>query len=466
MVNSLPNSQDDLKNISVIGMGYVGLCLAAGMAKLGKTVYCVDISEDIISKLKNGESPIHEPQLPELVKLGIAQGNLKPTMNIEEAINNTQITFICVGTPSDHIGYIDLSYIQEASEEIGKVLKSKQGYHLISVKSTVLPGTVDSHVIPIIQRVSGKKVGIDFGACMTPEFLKEGDAINDFFNPDKIVIGAYDKRSSDEMYKVWREFWPDKINKDIFVFCDLRTAEMIKYVNNAFLATKISFINEMANLAEIFGVDIKIVSKAIGLDKRIGPLFLNAGLGFGGSCFPKDVKALFSAAKMAGYKTRMLLATLDVNDDQPVRTIELLKTVYKGKIIGKTVALFGLSFKPNTDDVRMAPAVRIANELIREKVNMQVYDPVAVENFKKLFAADNPYIKYFNSSRDALKDTDAVIIVTEWDEFKVITPEEFKSLMKKPILIDGRRIYNPETLENAGVIYRAIGYSKSREFIP
>ncbi|MCP4760991.1 MAG: UDP-glucose/GDP-mannose dehydrogenase family protein, partial [archaeon] len=264
-----PDNNNQRKSVSVVGMGYVGMVLSTGLSKFGIKVYCCDVDESRIETLRKGKSPIHEPQLPELVEKGIKTGLLIPTMDIKEAIMNTDVTFICVGTPCDDTGYIDLVYIKSVSKDIGQVLKNKDDFHVISVKSTVIPGTTDSHVIPIIEEYSGKKLGVGFGACMTPEFLKEGDAINDFMNPGKIVIGSSDDKAKEWMYSVWMDFWPEKFGKDVFLFCDLRTAEMIKYANNSFLATKISFINELANLSEIFGVDVKIVSKAIGMDYRI-----------------------------------------------------------------------------------------------------------------------------------------------------------------------------------------------------
>lgn len=454
------------KKVSIVGMGYVGLCLAAGLSSFNHKVICVDIDQQRIEMLKKGIAPIHEPKLPELIKEGVHKGLLEATTDIMSAIKSTDITFICVGTPCDDNGYIDLRYIKDASRDIGKALKEKDSYHVISVKSTVIPGTTDSHVIPNIEEFSGKKAGQDFGVCMTPEFLKEGNAIDDFLYPDKIVIGSINKQSSDWIYEVFSEFWTENYGKNVFLFCDLRTAEMIKYANNSFLATKISFINEMANLSEIFGVDVKIVSKAIGMDKRISPYFLNAGLGFGGSCFPKDVKALYSAGKSAGYISRILDSTLEVNEYQPFRPIETLKKII-GDPDGKTIALLGLSFKPETDDIRFAPSIKIAQRLLKEKAIIRAYDPVAIENFKNESGiSPDAKISYYSSSIEALKGADAVLIITEWKEFSSLKPENFLNSMKSPIIIDGRRIYEPEIFENTKITYRALGYSKSKEFSP
>ncbi|MBD3354048.1 MAG: nucleotide sugar dehydrogenase [Candidatus Lokiarchaeota archaeon] len=452
--------------VSVIGMGYVGLCLSAGLSKFGTKVYCYDIDPTIIQALKNKETPIHEPKLPELLSKGLEQKVLIPTNDIKTAIMKSTVTFICVGTPCDETGYIDLSNIKNVSKVIGQILRDKDDYHVVSIKSTVIPGTTDTHMIPLIEKYSGKRAGSDFGACMTPEFLKEGAAIDDFLNPDKIVIGSYDKKSSDLMYKVWQDFWPSKIEKDIFVFCDLRTAEMIKYANNSFLATKISFINELANLAEIFGVDIKIVSKAIGMDKRISPYFLNAGLGFGGSCFPKDVKALYSAGKQAGYDPKLLNSVLEANKVQPFRPYHILKSVLKD-LRGKRIAILGLSFKPNTDDVRSAPSLQITQKLLEENCFIQAYDPVATHNFKlAINAPDKDRIDYFSTYEEALKDTDAAIFTTEWEEFYEIDVDTFKKQMKNPLIIDGRRIFDPNMFKGSGIIYYGIGFSKSTKFAP
>jgi len=473
-------SNPNISAVSVIGLGYVGLCLSSSLAKLNIKVYCYDTQKSIIDKLNKSESPIFEPKLPELIKESIEKSTLKPTYDINEAIMNSNITFICVGTPCDEHGYIDLTYIKEVSKDIGKVIKKKNNYHVVSVKSTVIPGTTDSYVIPIIQEESGKVVGKDFGICMTPEFLREGKAIDDFFNPDKIVIGSYDERSRNYLYHVFKEFWPEKWGgRNLFVFCDLRTAEMIKYANNACLATRISFINEMANLAERLGVDIKIVSKAIGMDHRIGSGFLDAGLGFGGSCFPKDVKALYYAGKKAGYEPKLLKSVLDVNDLQPIKCVELIQSKFKennlieNDLRNITVSLLGLSFKPNTDDIREAPSIKISLKLLELGANLKVYDPVANFNFKiKMDQINKDYnskIYYAKNPIDAIKNSNVAIIVTEWAEFYNLTPEDFINSMNPntiKIVIDGRRIFDPQKFENTSLIFYAIGYSKQKEFKP
>ncbi len=458
-------SESKRKTVSVIGMGYVGLCLSASLAKLGTQVICVDISEKRVEMIKAGRAPIYEDQLPELLEAGVKNNLISATTNTEEAILNSDITFICVGTPTSDSGYIDLSQIHSASHNIGKALKKKTSYHSISVKSTVIPGTTDSHVIPIIEEESGKKAGRDFGVCMTPEFLREGAAIYDFLNPDKIVIGAIDNNSYQEFFNVFQDFHPSVIGKDIFLNCDLRTAEMIKYATNSFLATKVSFINEIANLSSIFGVDVKVVAQALGMDNRISDKYLNAGLGFGGSCFPKDVKALLSAGISAGYKSKILDGTLMVNKDQPYFPIKMLKSEI-GEVKDKKICLLGLSFKPETDDIRSAPSIKIAKRLLKEGAKLQVYDPVAMENFKKESGiSPKASIKYCDSALDALKDSEGVILITEWSEFLKLKPNNFKQ-MKNPIIIDGRRVLDPNIFENSGVTLKAIGYSNSRKYAP
>jgi UDPglucose 6-dehydrogenase len=454
------------KPVSVVGMGYVGLCLSASLAKLGTPTICVDVSEKRVELINTGKAPIHEDQLPELLERGVKLGLIFATTDTEEAILKSDITFICVGTPTSDSGYIDLSQIHTASHDIGKALKKKSSYHAISVKSTVIPGTTDSHVIPIIEEESGKKAGKDFGVCMTPEFLREGAAIYDFLNPDKIVIGALDELSYQSFYEVFQDFHESILGKDIFLRCDLRTAEMIKYATNSFLATKVSFINEMANLASLFGVDVKIVSQALGMDNRISDKYLNAGLGFGGSCFPKDVKALLSAGIEAGYKSRLLEGTLLVNEDQPLYPITMLKNEI-GDLNGKIITLLGLAFKPGTDDIRSAPSIKIAKKLLEDGAKLKVYDPVAADNFKRESGVSpHASIVYCDSALIALKGSEGTILVTEWDEFVNLKPNDFKQAMKNPIVVDGRRIFDPRTFEETGVTLKSIGYSKSRKFAP
>jgi UDPglucose 6-dehydrogenase len=377
-------------------------------------------------------------------------------LDLKAAIMDTNLTFICVGTPCNDEGYIDLKYIREVSKEIGTVLESKDDFHVISVKSTVIPGTTDGVVQPLVEEFSGKKAGSDFGLAMTPEFLKEGSAIADMMEPDKTVIGALDERSSSILEAVFSVF-PGAVVK-----CDLRTAEMIKYANNSFLATKISFINEIANMCEKFGANSGVVAHAIGLDVRIGPKFLMAGCGFGGSCFPKDVKALYSAAKEAGYESKILKATLAVNESQPFRVVEALSDLL-GNVNGKKIAILGLAFKPDTDDMREAPSIKIINALLDQGAEIIATDPVAIPNAQKILGNK---ISYAEDLFDALTGVDAAAIVTEWKQYKVLTATDFMDRMNLPILVDGRKIYDPKAMLAAGVKFYQIGYSENKDFVP
>ncbi len=448
-------SVPDIK-VCVVGMGYVGLCLSAGLAKKGYTVTCIDVDKDRIAMVASGKSPIYEPSLDDFLSEGVHAGRIKATTDLMSGAQDADIIFICVGTPCDDTGYIDLKYIRGAAQTIGQLLRGKKGYPIVTVKSTVIPGTTDSVVKPILEEQSGKKAGQDFGLAMTPEFLKEGSAIQDMMVPDKTVIGSLDAKASKVLEQLF-SVYPGTVVK-----CDLRTAEMIKYANNSFLATKISFINEIANMCEKFGADSAVVAHAIGLDLRIGPKFLMAGCGFGGSCFPKDVKALYSAGKQAGYESKILKATLDVNDNQPSRVVNALATVL-GNLAGKKIAILGLSFKPDTDDMRESPAVKIIEALLAKGAKIVAHDPVAIPNAQKIFGVK---ITFADTPEKALAGADAVAIVTEWAQFKRLTPKDFKQAMKVPVLVDGRKIYNPKDMLAAGIKFFQIGYSEDRSFVP
>ena len=442
--------------ICVVGLGYVGLCLAAGLANKGYPVTCVDIDKEKIAMVASGKSPIYEPGLDELLAEGVQAGRIVASTDLVSGVLDSDIIFICVGTPCNEAGYIDLSHVRAAAQTIGLALHNKAGYPVVSVKSTVIPGTTDGVVKPLLEQYSGKRAGKDFGLAMTPEFLREGSAIQDMMVPDKTVIGSIDEKSRKILTRLFSVFPGPQVT------CDLRTAEMIKYANNAFLATKISFINEIANLCEKFGADSAIVAHAIGLDARIGPKFLMAGCGFGGSCFPKDVKALYSAGKQAGYESKILKATLDVNEHQPMRVVEAVNKLL-GAIKGKKIAVLGLSFKPDTDDMRDAPAIKIINGLLACGASVVAYDPAAISNAKRLFGTK---ITFASSTPDALATADAAIIVTEWAQFRQLTPSDFKKAMKIPVIVDGRKIYNPKEMQSAGIKYFQIGYSDDQTFVP
>jgi UDPglucose 6-dehydrogenase len=410
-------------NISIIGTGYVGLVTGACFAKLGHNIICVDIDKNKIEKINKGISPIYEEGL---AKILLDYGDkIKATNNYKDAIENSDITFLCVGTPSKSDLSLDLSHIEQSAEEIGKQIKNKNTWHLVVVKSTILPGTTQNIILPILEKNSEKKTGSGFGLAMNPEFLKEGIAVKDFLEPDRIIIGAYDKKSKDMLKKLY-----ENISAPI-IETSLSTAEMIKYASNAFLATKISFINEIGNICKKMGIDTYEVANGMGLDKRIGRPFLDSGIGWGGSCFPKDTNALISWYKKENEKPEIIQSTVKINEQQPLRLIKILKK-HIPKIEGKTIGILGLAFKPDTDDIRQSRAIPIVKQLIEEKANVKAYDPKAMDNFKKIF----PNIRYCNSAKETL-ETDAVLITTKWEEFKKLD-------FKEKIVIDGRRLKEAE----------------------
>lgn len=404
-------------NINILGAGYVGLVTGACLAEHGHNIICVDIDQKKVQMINNGKSLIYEPELNSLLKKN--KRRIKATNYVDSAVKDSDITFICLGTPSKKDGGIDLSYIKKGSEEIGKNLKQKD-WHIVIIKSTVLPGTTKDFVIPILEKKSGKKANVDFGVAVNPEFLREGKAVKDFLEPDRIVIGTTDKKTKNVLEKLYQSFNCPKI------FTGLSEAEMIKYASNAFLATKISFINEIGNLCKKLGIDTYEVADGIGRDRRIGRAFLDSGVGWGGSCFPKDVKALIAKAKETGEKTRILEEVVKVNDLQPLKMIELLKK-YIPNLKGKKIGVLGLAFKKDTDDIRESRSIPIIKRLIEEKAFVKAYDPKAIENFKKLF----PNIKYCNSNE--VMKSDAILILTDWDEFRKLN-------YKGKIVVDGRHI--------------------------
>ncbi len=426
--------------ISVIGVGYVGLCTAVGFASKGYSVVACDVVADKIEKICSGVAPFYEPGLSEMLKTTIENGNLKCLINqTQKAVLETDITYIAVGTPSNDDGSIDLQYIKAVAVDIGKALGQKGQYHVVVVKSTVIPGTTQNLVKSCLEEESGKVCGVDFGLCMNPEFLRQGSAFKDTFNADRIVVGGFDQRSGDVLEALYKDFYGQSL--PALIRTTLSTAELIKYASNSMLATKISFINTIANICEkIPGADVKVVAKAMGLDKRIGPLFLDAGLGYGGSCFPKDVKALIACSKDFGYVAKLLEAVEEINYDQPLKAVEYAKR-FVGDLAKKHIALLGLAFKPETDDMREARVVPIVNRLLVEGASVVAYDPVAVPVAKTIFGDK---IRYAASALECIAGADAAIVVTEWDEFKKLTPEDFLNHLKQPILIDGRRIYDPQ----------------------
>jgi UDPglucose 6-dehydrogenase len=445
-------------DISIIGLGYVGLVTGSTFAKKGFSVICADVIEDKVTTLRSGRSPIYEPGLEEIIQETVGDGKLSATTSTPEAVLNSDISFICVGTPSGPDGAVDLKYISGAAEDIGAALKQKEDYHLVVVKSTVVPLTTEETIIPIIEQHSGKKAGEGFGICMNPEFLREGNAVFDSLNPDRIVIGELDKKSGDTLIKYYDGFEVQKFRTG------LRTAEMIKYAANAFLATKITYANEMANICTKLGIDVYEVMNGVGTDSRINPEFLNAGCGFGGSCFPKDLQALKAVAEAKGYEPLLLNSVLLLNDNQYFKLIEMAELMI-GELQNKRVAVLGLSFKPNTDDVRETRALPLIKSLLEKGAVVVAYDPKGIENFKELIG--DWFIKmgfsvtrliYADKIESALRNADACIIQSDWDEFKDLGMDEFK-LMKKPAVIDGRRTFNdPTKLIECGLKYKGIGW--------
>ena len=428
------------QRISVIGVGYVGLCTAVAFASKGYTIIASDQDAEKAAKINKGIPPFHEPNLQQLLGESIKNGNFKCLTNrTEQAVLETDMTFIAVGTPSKPDGSIDLHFIESTAHDIGKALHEKSPYHVVIVKSTVVPGTTQDVVKPILEKESKKKCGSGFGLCMNPEFLRQGSAFEDTLHADRIVIGEYDKKSGDTLENFYKDFYSKNLPPTIRT--TLSTAELIKNVSNSLLATKISFINMIANICEkIPGTDVKIVAAAMGLDKRIGPLFLDAGIGYGGSCFPKDIKALVAHSKSLGYHPQLLEAVESVNKTQPLRVVEMCKEQL-GDLTGKNIAILGLAFKPDTDDMREARVIPIINQLTKEGSNVTAYDPVAIPVAKTIFKNQ---IQYATSTIECLKNADCCILVTEWAEFKKLKPEDFTKTMKHPVLIDGRRIYDPQ----------------------
>jgi len=437
--------------LSVIGAGYVGLVSAVCFADRGHEVILSSEDSEKVRLINQAITPFYETGLEESLKRTLHSGKLQVTLGREDAVINSDITFVAVGTPSRRDGSIDLAHIKDSSVKIGKVLGRKGNYHLVVIRSTVVPGTTENLVKSTIEKHSGKKAGNDFGLAMQPEFLRQGSAIYDTMNPDRIVIGEYDQKSGETLDNLYKEFYKEKLPPTLHM--NLATAEMIKYASNAFLATKISFINEIANICErVPGVDVVKVAEGMSLDQRIGKRFLHAGAGFGGSCFPKDVNAIVAFAKSHGNEPRILESILKINKNQASHAVELAKNRLS-TLRGKRVAVLGLSFKPGTDDLREAPSVRIVRCLLKEGAKIVAYDPVAIPNARKILGEK---IAYADSAQSCLKNADVAFIVTEWDEFGKLAPTDFKKLMRQPVIIDARRIYDPTTYRS-GVRYTAIG---------
>jgi UDPglucose 6-dehydrogenase len=430
-----------MQNITVIGTGYVGLVTGTCFADLGNNVCCLDIDEKKIKTLEAGETPIFEPGLEEMIHRNVQAKRLSFTTDYTTALAEAEFVFIAVGTPEGVDGEADLKYVGGAAKTVAQTMQ----HPLIIVnKSTVPVGTGD-WVADIIRENQPKP--IDFSVVSNPEFLREGAAILDFMNPDRVVLGSLDPKAANQVAGLYLSL------RAPIMITDLRTAEMIKYASNAFLATRISFINEIANICEQLGADVKEVATGMGYDKRIGYYFLDAGIGYGGSCFPKDVKALAHMATTHGTHPQLLKSVMDINQYQRIHVVQKLRDVLGRRLSSKVIGLLGLAFKPNTDDMREAPALEIARSLLRENATVKGYDPAAMSVAAKML----PDLELAKDPYDLAKDCDALILLTEWNEFKHLNMPKIKSLMRQPVFIDGRNLYEPKTMNDYGFIYRGVG---------
>ena len=453
-------------NICVIGAGYVGLVAGTCFADSGNDVVCVDIDAGKIEKLNRGKIPIYEPGLEELVKRNVKEGRLKFTTDISSAVKESLICFIAVGTSSGEDGSADIKYVLEASREIGKTM---DGYRVIVDKSTVPVGTAEKVRAAIQDEIGKRGKEYKFDVVSNPEFLKEGAAIDDFMKPDRIVIGTESEKAKEAMRELYEPFV--RTGKPI-LFMDIRSAEVTKYAANAMLATKISFINEMANLCRLAGADIDNVRKGIGTDSRIGFEFLFPGVGYGGSCFPKDVQAIIRTAGEYGYEMKILKAVEEVNNRQKGIIVEKILEHYtrhqtpdtrhqttdtklnSKPLAGKTIGVWGLSFKPRTDDMREAPSITIINKLLEAGAKIKAHDPEAMDEARKVFGNR---IEYIQDNYEVVKGADALVVITEWNEFRRPNFEKMKGHMKTPVIFDGRNIYDPKEMRNMGFTYYGIG---------
>ncbi len=434
--------------ISVVGTGYVGLVSGTCFAETGINVTCVDVDEKKIEKLNNGIIPIYEPGLEDIYKKNVDKGRLRFTTNLAESLENSDALFIAVGTPPDEDGSADLKYVLGVAREIGKHLDH---YMVIATKSTVPVGTSKKVKEAIKQELDKRGVAIEFDVASNPEFLKEGNAVQDFLKPDRIVIGTESEKAIKVMKKLYKPFL---LNGHPIVFMDITSSEMTKYAANSMLATKISFINEIANLCEIVGADVESVRKGIGSDPRIGNKFIYAGTGYGGSCFPKDVQALIRTADEHDYSLEILKAVERVNMNQKSVLVEKVKKYFKGDLKGKKFALWGLAFKPKTDDMREAPSLVIIEKLLEAGAKIMAYDPVAMEEGKRILGDK---IEFAKDEYDAVIDADALILVTEWPEFRIPNFRVLEKLLKNKVIFDGRNIYDPQEMAEISFDYFAIG---------
>lgn len=435
--------------ICVVGAGYVGLATAVMFGKLGHDVSVADIDDARVRTVNSGKSPFYEPPLEKELARLVKSGKLIATTETVSSAIGSKSVFICVQTPSLPSGRIDTGPVKAASRSIAKALKQSSDYKVVVMKSTVVPGTTDTVVRPILERGSGKAAGAGFGLCMNPEFLQEGSALKDSLEPSRVIVGSFDKRAGDLLMRLYAPVKSEKIRTD------LRTAEMIKYASNCFLATKISYANEIADMCVRFGIDSETVLTAAGKDPRIGSLFLKPGLGFGGSCLPKDVRALKDRAKADGYSSKLLSALLAINDRQPLEAIWLLEREV-GPLEGLRIAVLGLAFKGGVDDIRETRAVPLVTELLAKGAKVVAFDPLAMPSFIKAM----PTIEYASSAQECLKGADGCIVQADWKDFRSLGKKEF-SKMRHPVVVDGRRCLDPTKVERAGAKYLGIGYGRA-----
>jgi len=435
-------------NICVIGSGYVGLVTGACFSEFGVNVACVDNNPDKIEALQNGEVPIYEPGLEDMLERNVSQGRLSFTSNTGQAIRDALVVFIAVGTPSMENGSTDLSFVKAVALEIGTLMED---YKVVVTKSTVPVGTSEKVADWIKEGQERSGQTSEFAVASNPEFLREGAAISDFMRPDRVVIGAEDEVSMDILKELYRPLF---LNETPFVLTNIVTSELIKYAANAFLATKISFINEIANLCEVIGGDVQAVARGIGLDGRIGKKFLHAGPGFGGSCFPKDTRSVAHFSSELGSNLEIVEATIRVNDQQRARMVKKIEAALGSNLSNKTVCVLGLSFKPETDDVRDAPSIDIITELVSKGVQVRAFDPVAMEGAKPLLPSS---VIFGEDAYEAAEGSDALVIITEWNQFRALNLARLKNTMKQAVMIDLRNIYDPDVAARSNFSYHSVG---------
>lgn len=434
--------------IAIVGTGYVGLVTGVCLAEVGFDVTCIDINERKIETLRQGTAPIYEPGIEDILERNISKGRLHFETSMAKVIDDTAVIFSAVGTPPDEDGSADLQYVLNVAREVGRLMKD---YKLLVTKSTVPVGTAAKVRTAVQQELDKRGVHIAFDVASNPEFLKEGDAIADFMRPDRIVVGTDSEKAKDIMARIYKPF---VLNAHPVIFTDIASAEMIKYAANAMLATRISFMNDIADLCEKVGADVNMIRRGIGSDTRIGSKFLYAGTGYGGSCFPKDVKALIRTADENGCSMEILKSVEKVNERQKSILFRKLHDYYHGDLRGKTVALLGLAFKPNTDDMREAPALALIDRLTEALCHIKVYDPVAMD---ECFRRVGHKVEYCNDIYSALQDADAALVVTEWNEFRVVNLRRLVETMRHAAVFDGRNIYDPAEMRKAGIHYSCIG---------